>query len=66
MIKQRVLVELKVTLLDQYALATDHNRKIIWRKAKYRSLAGLCVLLAVMLVLVEVALGMVSVIHGHP
>jgi hypothetical protein len=53
---------LKLTLAHQYALATDHNRRINQRRARWRSIAGLATLASVLITIALVVLVVLSYI----
>lgn len=60
----RALATVKAALAEQYAVAADNNRRINQRRARWRTRAGLAILASVLCVLVLVALGVVSNMHG--
>ena len=57
---------LRATLVEQYALAADHNRTINQRRASSRNRAGLATLCSVLLFMALVALAVVSTFTSQP
>ena len=57
---------LRATLVEQYALSTDHNRAVNQRRASRRNRAGLATLCSVLLFVVLVALAVVSTVTPPP
>jgi hypothetical protein len=60
------IVTLKGTLARQYAVATDHNRRINKGRERRRSIAGLATIAAVLSTLVLVAATFLYYIQNHP
>ena len=64
-VAETALSTIKAALVEQYALAVDHNRLANGARAKWRTRAGLATLASVFAVLVLVGLVVLTNIHAH-